>query len=84
MPTTRGTAPALQDLCRPGRSDDAVGASTAILEFPGYAEARWDLAGLYLQMGARELAKEQLVQVIQMDPGGRYGAMAVERFKELE
>jgi len=68
-----------------GRPDDAVGAlKHAILEFPGYAEARWDLAGLYLQMGARELAKEQLVQVIQMDPGGRYGAMAVERFKELE
>lgn len=68
-----------------GRPNDAVDAlKHAILEFPGYAEARWDLAGLYLQMGARELAREQLIQVVQLDQGGRYGVMAVERLKELE
>lgn len=68
-----------------GRPNDAVDAlKHAILEFPGYAEARWDLAGLYLQMGARELAREQLIQVVQLDQGGRYGVMAVEKLKELE
>ncbi len=68
-----------------GRPNDSVDALThAILEFPGYTEARWDLAGLFLQMGARELAKDQLVQVIQLDPGGRFGVMAVEKLGELE
>lgn len=68
-----------------GRPNDAVEAlKHAILEFPAYAEARWDLANLYLQMGARDAAREQLVQVVQMDPGGRYGALAVEKLRELE
>ncbi|HPI91544.1 MAG TPA: tetratricopeptide repeat protein [Deltaproteobacteria bacterium] len=68
-----------------GHPNDAVDAlKHAILEFPGYAEARWDLATLYLQMGARELAKEQLVEVVQLDPGGTFGVMAVEKLKGLE
>ncbi|HOJ14125.1 MAG TPA: tetratricopeptide repeat protein, partial [Deltaproteobacteria bacterium] len=50
-----------------GRPNEAIDSlKHAILEFPGYVEARWDLAGLYLQMGARELAREQLTDIVQL------------------
>jgi Tfp pilus assembly protein PilF len=68
-----------------GRSTEAMEClKHAILEFPGYVEARWDLAGLYLQMGARELAREQLLEVVRLDPRGTFGSAAAERLKDLE
>lgn len=68
-----------------GRPNEAVDAlKHAVLEFPGYSEARWDLANLYLQMGARELAKEQLLEVVKLDEGGTYGAMAADKLRGLQ
>jgi Tfp pilus assembly protein PilF len=67
-----------------GRPGDAVEALRhAILEFPGYVEARFDLGQLYLQMGAREKAREQFAEVVKLDPNGMYGAQATARLREL-
>jgi type IV pilus assembly protein PilF len=68
-----------------GRPDDAIDAlKHAILEFPGYSEAHWDLAMLYLQMRAPGKAKAELTKVVEIDPGGYYGTMAVGKLKEME
>lgn len=68
-----------------GRPNEAVDAlKHAILEFPGYVEARWDLAGLYIQLGAKELAREQLQEVVRLDNGGFFGSMAAQRMADLD
>jgi type IV pilus assembly protein PilF len=68
-----------------GRPDDAVDAlKHAVLEYPGYSEAHWDLAQLYLQMGVPGKAKAELTKVVEIDPGGYYGTMAVEKLKEMQ
>ncbi len=67
-----------------GRPGDAVEALRhAVLEFPGYVEARYDLGQLYLQMGAREKAREQFEEVAKLDPNGMYGVQATARLREL-
>jgi len=67
-----------------GKQTEAVDAlKHAILEYPGYVEAIWDLSQLYLKMGAVAKAKEELTRVVELDPGGAFGAMAVEKLKEL-
>jgi type IV pilus assembly protein PilF len=68
-----------------GKPDDAVDAlKHAILEYPAYAEAHWDLGQLYLQMRAPQKAREELTKVVEIDPGGYYGTMAVEKLKEMQ
>ena len=68
-----------------GKPDDAIDAlKHAILEYPGYPEAHWDLAQLYLQMRSPEKAKEELTKVVEIDPGGFYGTMAVGKLKEMQ
>jgi Tfp pilus assembly protein PilF len=68
-----------------GRGNDAVEALRhAILEFPGYAEAHYDLAQLYLQRGAAAKAREEFVKVIELDPAGTYGSLAAERLKTMK
>jgi tetratricopeptide (TPR) repeat protein len=68
-----------------GKLNEAIDSlKHAVLEYPGYIEARWDLAQLYLQMGAAGKAKEELTRVIELDPGGVFGTKAVGRLKELK
>jgi Tfp pilus assembly protein PilF len=82
-------APAWEDLSRvyvaQGKINDAIDAlKHAVLEFPGYTEAHWELALLYIQTGNTEKAKEHLVEVVRLDAGGIFGPLAVERLKELK
>ena len=68
-----------------GRTNDAVEAlNHAILEFPGYTEAHWELAELYLQLDNEVKAKEHLIEVIRLDPEGVFGPMAVDRLKDMK
>jgi type IV pilus assembly protein PilF len=68
-----------------GKPNDAIDAlKHAILEYPGYSEAHWDLAQLYLEMGFPEKAKGELIKVVEIDPGGFYGTMAVGKLKEMQ
>jgi type IV pilus assembly protein PilF len=68
-----------------GKPDAAIDAlKHAILEYPGYSESHWDLALLYLQVGAPEKAKGELIKVVEIDPGGFYGTMAVGKLKEMQ
>jgi Tfp pilus assembly protein PilF len=68
-----------------GRIKDAIEAlKHAVLEFPGYTEAHWELALLYIQTGNVQQAKEHLVQVVQLDPKGFLGPLAVEKLRELK
>jgi len=68
-----------------GRPDEAIDAlKHATLEYPGYSEAHWDLAQLYLQMGSIEKAKGELTRVVEIDPGGYYGIMAVDKLKDMK
>lgn len=67
------------------RPTDALEAlKHALLEDPGFAEARWDLAELYLKMGATEKARGELTKLVEQDPGGSYGVRAVERLREMK
>jgi type IV pilus assembly protein PilF len=68
-----------------GKINDAIDAlKHAVLEFPGYTEAHWELALLYIQTGNTEQAKEHLIEVVRLDAGGIFGPLAVERLKELK
>jgi tetratricopeptide (TPR) repeat protein len=68
-----------------GKPNDAIDALRhAILEYPGYAEAHYDLGQLYLQMGATEKAKDEFVKVVELDRGGPYATMAVDKLKGLK
>lgn len=68
-----------------GKPNDAINALRhAILEYPGYAEAHYDLAQLYLQMGATEKARDEFVKVVELDQGGPFATMAVDKLKDLK
>ncbi|HVN72648.1 MAG TPA: tetratricopeptide repeat protein [Desulfomonilia bacterium] len=68
-----------------GKPSEAIDALRhAILEYPGYTEAHYDLAQLYLQLKAYEKAKEEFVKVIELDQGGPLGHMAVDKMKNLK
>jgi Tfp pilus assembly protein PilF len=55
----------------------------AILEFPGFTEAHWELANLYLQTGKKADAKKSLLEVVKLDPDGTFGQLAAEKLKEM-
>jgi len=55
----------------------------AILEFPAFTEAHWELANLYLQTGQTAEAKKHLSEVLRIDPDGNFGQMAAEKLKDL-
>jgi Tfp pilus assembly protein PilF len=55
----------------------------AILEFPAFTEAHWELANLYFQTGQKAEAKKHFSEVLKIDPDGNFGRMAAEKLKEL-
>lgn len=68
-----------------GKITDAIeNLKHAILEFPGYTEAHWGLAQLYLQTGNPAAAKQHLIEVIKLDPQGLFGQMATEKLKDMK
>jgi len=68
-----------------GKPNEAIDSLRhAILEYPGYTEAHYDLAQLYLQLRAYEKAKEEFIKVIELDQGGSLGAIAVEKLKKMK
>jgi tetratricopeptide (TPR) repeat protein len=82
-------APAWELLARiyvlQGKTSDAIGAlKHAILEFPAYTEAHWELAQLYLQTGNKVEGKQQLLEVLKLDPDGPFGQMAAEKLKGMK
>jgi len=55
----------------------------AILEFPGYIDAHWEIAQLYLRLGDTEQGIYHLNEVIRMDASGDFKDMAVQKLKDL-
>jgi Tfp pilus assembly protein PilF len=81
-------APAWELLARiyvlQGKTSDAIEAlKHAILDFPAYTEAHWELAQLYLQTGNKVAGKQQLLEVLKIDPDGSFGQMAAEKLKSM-
>jgi Tfp pilus assembly protein PilF len=56
----------------------------AILEFPGYTEAHWELAQIYIRRSFTEKGIFHLQEVVRLDSGGILGAMAEQRLSELK
>ncbi len=55
----------------------------AILEFPAYTEAHWEIANLYAQTGQKTEARKHFSEVLKLDPDGNFGRMAAEKLKDL-
>ena len=55
----------------------------AILEFPGYAEAHWELAQAYFKAGSIPKAAEHLREVVRLDESGLLGAAARQSIQSL-
>ena len=55
----------------------------AILEFPQYTEAHWELAQAYFKVGNTKKAVEHLREVIRLDENGLLGAGARQSLKDL-
>ncbi|MBN2299163.1 MAG: tetratricopeptide repeat protein, partial [Deltaproteobacteria bacterium] len=55
----------------------------AILEFPGYIDAHWEIAQLYIRLGDTEQGIFHLNEVIRLDAGGVFGNLAEQQLKEL-
>ncbi|MFY9398385.1 MAG: tetratricopeptide repeat protein [Desulfomonilia bacterium] len=69
---------------RQGRDAQAIEAfKKAILEFPGYAEAHWELAQAYFKVGNISKAAEHLREVIRLDESGLLAAAARQSLQDL-
>lgn len=55
----------------------------AILEFPRYTEAHWEIAQIYIRHGLTEKGVFHLQEVVRLDSGGLLGAMAEQKLSEL-
>ena len=67
-----------------GRDTQALKAlKHAVLEFPGFTEAHWELAQLYLRRGNTDMGTVHLKEVIRLDPEGLIGAMAEQTLQSL-
>jgi Tfp pilus assembly protein PilF len=55
----------------------------AVLEFPGFIEAHWELAQLYLRLGNTDMGIVHLREVIRLDPESLLGAMAAQTLQSL-
>lgn len=68
-----------------GRDSQAIEAfKFAILEFPGYVDAHWEIAQIYIRRGDTNQAITHLNEVIRLDRGGVFGSMAEQRLRELK
>ncbi len=81
-------APAWEALSRlfilQGEYEPAINALRhATLEFPGYTEAHWELAGLYLKTGRRSDSIRHLQEVVRLDRDGPLGSLALQRLMDL-
>lgn len=67
-----------------GRDIQAIEAfKYAVLEFPGYMEAHWELAQIYIRQGNKDKGIVHLREVIRLDPNGLLGAMAQQSLQSL-
>jgi len=67
-----------------GNDDKAIEAlKHAVAEFNGYTDAYWDLAQIYIRRGQFKEARENLNEVINLDPNGTYGTLAEEKIQEM-
>ncbi len=67
-----------------GRDTQAIEAfNHAVLEFPGFIDAHWGLAQLYLRRGNTDRGIVHLKEVIRLDPKGLMGAMAQQTLQSL-
>jgi predicted Zn-dependent protease len=55
----------------------------AILEYPGYTEAHWDLAQILIRRGNTQEGIKSLNEAVRLDPNGPFGVMAREKLQEL-
>ena len=67
-----------------GKDAQAIEAlKKAVLEFPGFTEAHYELAQLYLRHGKTDEGIVHLREVIRLDPNGLMGAMAEKTLQTL-
>ncbi len=67
-----------------GRDAQAIEAlKHALLEFPSYTEAHWEIAQLYVRQGDMARGISHLEEVIRIDEGGPFGIMAQQRLNDL-
>ena len=68
-----------------GRDIQALAAlNQAVLEFPGFMEAHWELAQLYIRQGNKDQGIVHLREVLRLDPTGVLGSMAEESLQSLQ
>ncbi|MGC9324006.1 MAG: tetratricopeptide repeat protein [Desulfomonilia bacterium] len=71
-------------LTQQGKYTEAIEAlNHALTEYPGFTEAHWEIATLFILTGNRAKARHHLEEVIRLDPRGLFGALAEEKLQEM-
>lgn len=55
----------------------------ALVAYPDYIEAHWDIAQVYISMGNKEEAKKHLIEIIRLDTSDGFAARARESLSQI-